>query len=46
MFVSSMGDHAVNMIDLETMDYAASIPVGGVPRPYVVTATGAPCTWL
>lgn len=40
MFVSSMGDHAVNMIDLETMDYAASIPVGGVPRPYVVTGDG------
>lgn len=40
MFVSSMGDHAINMIDLETMDYAASIPVGGAPRPYVVTGDG------
>jgi YVTN family beta-propeller protein len=40
MFVSSMGDQAINMIDLETMDYAASIPVGGVPRPYVVTSDG------
>jgi YVTN family beta-propeller protein len=37
IFVSSMGDHAVNMIDLQTMDYAAIIPVGGVPRPYVIT---------
>jgi YVTN family beta-propeller protein len=37
IFVSSMGDHAVNMIDLKTMDYAASIPVGGVLRPYVIT---------
>ena len=40
LFVSSMGDRAINMIDLETMDYAASIPVGGVPRPYVITADG------
>ena len=40
IFVSSMGDHAINMIDLERMDYAASIPVGGVPRPYVVTEDG------
>lgn len=39
-FVSSMGDHAINMIDLEKMDYAASIPTGGVPRPYVVTRDG------
>jgi YVTN family beta-propeller protein len=37
IFVSAMGDHAINMIDLETMDYAGSIPVGGVPRPYVIT---------
>ena len=40
IFVSSMGDRAINMIDLEAMDYAASIPVGGVPRPYVITADG------
>jgi YVTN family beta-propeller protein len=39
-FVSSMGDHAINMIDLEKMDYAASIPIGGVPRPYVITRDG------
>lgn len=37
IFVSSMGDHAIKMIDLETMNYSASIPTGGVPRPYVVT---------
>jgi len=37
IFVSSMGDHAINMIDLEKLDYAASIPAGGVPRPYVIT---------
>lgn len=40
IFVSSMGDHAINMIDLEKMDYAASIPAGGVPRPYVITRDG------
>ncbi|HEV2194423.1 MAG TPA: beta-propeller fold lactonase family protein [Candidatus Acidoferrum sp.] len=40
IFVSSMGDHAINMIDLEKMDYAASIPTGGVPRPYVITRDG------
>jgi len=37
IFVSSMGDQAINMIDLEKLDYAASIPAGGVPRPYVIT---------
>lgn len=41
LFVSSMGDHAINMIDLEKMDYAASIPTGGVPRPYVITHDGS-----
>jgi len=40
IFVSSMGDHAINMIDLEKMDYAATIPTGGVPRPYVITRDG------
>jgi YVTN family beta-propeller protein len=28
------------MIDLEKMDYVASIPAGGVPRPYVITRDG------
>jgi YVTN family beta-propeller protein len=40
IFVSSMGDHAIDTIDLEKMDYAASIPTGGVPRPYVITRDG------
>ena len=39
-FVSSMGSHEVNVIDLEKMDYSAVIPVGGRPRPYAVTADG------
>jgi YVTN family beta-propeller protein len=37
MFVSSMGDHEINLIDLKKMDYAEKIPVGGIPRPYAVT---------
>lgn len=40
IFASSMASHVINVIDLKTMDYAASIPVGGEPRPYVVTADG------
>ena len=37
MFVSSMASHEINVIDLEKMDYSAVIPVGGRPRPYVVS---------
>src|SRR5262249_26130357 len=40
LFVSSMGDHSIKEIDLESMEYAASIPTGGVPRPYVITRDG------
>lgn len=40
VFVSSMGSHAIHMIDLETMEYAATVPVGGVPRPFVVSRDG------
>ena len=36
MFVSSMGGHEISLIDLKTMNYAAKIPVGGIPRPYAV----------
>src|SRR5437867_4485299 len=36
LFVTSMGDHKVNLIDLKTLSYAAEIPVGGVPRPLAV----------
>jgi YVTN family beta-propeller protein len=39
-FVSSMGAREIDMVDLEKMQYAAHIPVGGVPRPYVVTPDG------
>jgi YVTN family beta-propeller protein len=38
MFVTSMGDHQVSLIDLKTMTYIAQIPVGGVPRPLAVSS--------
>ena len=37
LYVSSMGDHEINRIDLKTMEYTDKIPVGGIPRPYAVT---------
>ena len=40
IFVSSMGSHEINIIDLEKMDYVAHVPVGGRPRPFVVSADG------
>src|SRR6202521_3018969 len=40
IYVSSMGGNEVDLIDLEKMEYAAHIPVGGRPRPYVVSSDG------
>jgi YVTN family beta-propeller protein len=40
IYVSSMSGNEVDLIDLEKMDYAAHIPVGGRPRPYVVSPDG------
>jgi YVTN family beta-propeller protein len=40
MYVSSMGSHEIDLIDLEKMDYAAHIPAGGRPRPYVISSDG------
>jgi YVTN family beta-propeller protein len=37
LWVTSMGDHKVNLIDLKSLSYLAEIPVGGVPRPLAVT---------
>lgn len=37
VFVTSMGDHEVNLIDLRSMSYVARIPVPGVPRPIAVS---------
>ncbi len=40
MFVTSMGEDKVKLVDLKTLRYAAEIPVGGVPRPLAVTRDG------
>jgi YVTN family beta-propeller protein len=40
MYVSSMGDHEIDRIDLRTMEYVAKVPVGGIPRPYDVAKDG------
>ena len=40
MYVSSMGSHEIDLIDLEKMDFAAHIPAGGRPRPYTVSSDG------
>jgi YVTN family beta-propeller protein len=37
VWVTAMGDHKVNLIDLKALTYLAEIPVGGVPRPLAVT---------
>jgi YVTN family beta-propeller protein len=39
-FVSSMGSHEIDVIDFEKMDYSAHIPVGGRPRPFVISKDG------
>jgi YVTN family beta-propeller protein len=38
MYVSSMGSHEIDVIDLKKMDYSARIPTGGIPRPYAVSS--------
>jgi YVTN family beta-propeller protein len=40
IFVSSMGAHEVDVIDLEKMEFSAHIPVEGRPRPYTVSSDG------
>jgi YVTN family beta-propeller protein len=40
IFVSSMGSHEVDVIDLEKMEFSAHIPVEGRPRPYVLSPDG------
>src|SRR3977135_2801164 len=37
IYVTSMASHEIDVIDLEKMDYSAHIPVGGRPRPFVVS---------
>lgn len=38
MYVSSMGSNEIDRIDLRTMSFSEKIPVGGIPRPYAVSA--------
>lgn len=40
IYVSSMGSHEIDVIDLEKMDFTAHIPAGGRPRPYVISPDG------
>lgn len=40
MYVSSMGSGEIDLIDFDKMDYAAHIPAGGRPRPYVISPDG------
>ena len=40
IYVSSMGSHEIDVIDLEKMDFSAHIPAGGRPRPYAVSLDG------
>lgn len=40
LFVSSMGSHEIDLIDLKKMDFVDKIPVGGIPRPYAVSRDG------
>jgi YVTN family beta-propeller protein len=37
LYVSSMGSHEIDLIDLNKLDYSARFPVGGIPRPYAVS---------
>lgn len=37
LWVSSMGDHQIDRINLKTMEYTDKVPVAGIPRPYAVT---------
>lgn len=38
LYVSSMGDNEIDRIDLKSMTYSEKIPVGGIPRPYAISA--------
>jgi YVTN family beta-propeller protein len=40
VYVSSMGGNEIDVIDLETLEYSEHIPVGGRPRPYVLSGDG------
>jgi YVTN family beta-propeller protein len=38
LYVSGMGDHEIDVIDLKKLEYSAKIPIEGIPRPYAVSA--------
>lgn len=40
VFVSSMGDREISLIDLSKLAYSGRFPVGGVPRPYALADQG------
>lgn len=40
IYVSSMGSDEIDLMDLDKLDYAAHIPAGGRPRPYVISPDG------
>ncbi|HZU24117.1 MAG TPA: hypothetical protein VFA04_01260 [Bryobacteraceae bacterium] len=37
LYVSSMGDKEVDIVDVKTMAYSGRIPTGGIPRPFAVS---------
>jgi YVTN family beta-propeller protein len=39
-YVSSMGSNEIDVIDFHKLDYSAHVPVGGRPRPFVVSKDG------
>lgn len=40
MYVSAMSGNEIDEIDLEKLEYSAHIPVGGRPRPFVISKDG------
>jgi YVTN family beta-propeller protein len=40
VFVSSMGEQQIALLDLSTLEFSAKFPVAGVPRPYVAARDG------
>jgi YVTN family beta-propeller protein len=45
LFVTSMAEHLVRLIDVKSLRYTAEIPVGGVPRPLAVSRDEKTLYW-
>ena len=45
LYVSSMGDHEIDRINLKSMSYGEKIAVGGIPRPMRSQPMKRHCTW-